>query len=69
MCIYVSAPSLPGNGLVAMHWFSYYIHAAINTYATIKELFDTFSMQSMPYQRKIGDQLFPVNLAFIVLLM
>jgi hypothetical protein len=41
------------------------VTAAINTHATIEELLDaSFSMQSVWYQKKVGDQFFPQLFVF-----
>jgi hypothetical protein len=47
VCVYVYPP------IIARQWCSEHIPTAVNTHATIEELLDMFSVQSLLNQRKV----------------
>jgi hypothetical protein len=54
--------------IIAKQWLSKSVTVATNTHATIEELLDTsFPMQSVLYQRKVGNLFFPELLAYFIL--
>jgi hypothetical protein len=54
VCVYICIP------LTARQRLGKNVTAAMNTYATIQDLLDaSFSVRSVSYQRKVGDQFFP----------